>query len=296
MPDAVGNGVRLVNQMPLSRAVFFQHAAVGMAAGDERGSGWGSDGRRQPVGAVGIRGRSAQSVRLGNDAPQQVVFRALHGRHGSRVRAGLQNVPLGVPRVACDGFRRNDGFPVRHRAADDFHQLPRAVVAVGRGNTIFIRFAQQVAAAHVGARGDAPVAARSPGPAVLLVKFVVGGGKEPPCARAVQDVTFLADCVAFRCDIADVARGLAGDGSPFHARFRRDIIERAVIGRSGVVVPGLNAVGPLGHARASPGMDIFCAPLPGFRDFQSRRAVGSTALFYSLDVVGGSVGIGFPEM
>ena len=256
--------------MTLSRAGFFQDRSVRGAARDECGSGGDGTRGRQTVLAVGVGGDPAQDVRGGDCSSKKIICRAFLRSHRSRVRACLQHTPLGVPRVGGDGFRRDDGFPVRHAGAGCFHQLSCRVVGVVRSDAVFINTPQQAPVAHQFALRHPAVASRLFHPPVLRVKFVRGAVCDGPFPAAEQNVAFLPDALPFRRDPGNGARALSRHGFPVEARFNRFRVEGTVFRRGRVVVPRLHAVEVPGHPGASAGVDIGRAGQPLFRGRQVR--------------------------
>ncbi|CDD96084.1 unknown [Akkermansia sp. CAG:344] len=293
-PNAVGNQVEGIDDMPLSRAGFFQDRSVRRVARDERGSRGDGLRRRQAILAVGVGGDPAQDVRRGSYPPQQVVLRAFAGHHGPRIPARREDAPRRIQGVGGDGFRRDDLLSVHHRRAGRFYQLARRVVGIVHSYTIFINVPQQAPVAHQLALRYSAIARRPLHPPVLRVKFIGGAVRERPFPAGEQGVAFFPDALPFRRDPGRGARALSRHGFPVDARFHRFRVEGAVLRRGRVVVPGLHAGEVPGHPGASAGIDVGRAGQPLFRGRQARARYSQSGdpLFRPFDVVGCRVLVG----
>lgn len=219
---------RAVEEMPLARAALLQHGSVRMAKGDERRACRRRDGFRQPVRTVGIRVVPPQHVRFPHQLAQQVVSLAFRRGHGPDVPARLHDPAESVPRVADDGFRRNDRFPIRDFRPRDFHQLTRRVVRVGSHDAVFVLFPQGAAAHHLPFRHSA-IAPRALDPPVFLVIFVVRRIRQCPGSIRQQRIFLNARIISLRANIGHPSGTVPRHGFPADLHFLRLLVQGAVV-------------------------------------------------------------------
>ena len=204
----------------------------------------------------------------------------------------MQDSAEGVPRVADDGFRRDDCFSVRDFRPADFHQLARRIVGVSSHDAVFILFPQGAAAHHLPFRHPA-VAARTLNPSVFLVVFVIRRIRQRPGSIRQQGVFLNARVISVSGNVRDFPRAVPRHGLPRYLRFPGLPVEGAVLAGRLIAIDRLHAAGGLLHLQPPPGVFVRRRRQPRFRHFQllSLRAQRRGAFFHTAHMVGFRIGV-----